>query len=57
MAKDDSLPSEPPTFFPNIFGELATNEPIVDHSQDTPDVGPSFDNGEDKLFIKHPLDL
>jgi hypothetical protein len=31
--------------------------PIVDHSQDTPDVSPSFDNGEDKLFIENPLDF
>jgi len=30
--------------------------PIVDHSQDSPDVNPSFNNGEDKLFIEDPLD-
>jgi len=29
--------------------------PIVDHSQDSPDVG--FDNEENKLFIENPLDL
>jgi len=66
-AKDDSLPSEPPPFFPDIFGEpiihdfacvsSSTDAPIVDHSQDTPDVSPSSDNGEDKLFIENPLDL
>lgn len=65
--KDDSLSSEPPPFFPNIFSELvihdfacvskSTYAPIVDHSKDTPDVGPSFDNIEDKLFIENPLHL
>ena len=44
-AKDDSLLSEPPPFFPDIFGEptihgftcasLSTDTPIVDHSLDT----------------------
>ena len=65
--KDDSLLSEPPLFFPDIFGEptvhdfacvsSSTNAPIVDHSQDTLDVSPWSDNGEDKLFIENPLDL
>ena len=64
--KDDSLLSEPPLFFPGLFGEpsihdfpcvsLSMNAPIVDHSQDSPDVSPSFNNGEDKLFIENPLD-
>ena len=31
--------------------------PIIDHSQNTLDVSPSSDNGEDKLFIENPLDL
>jgi len=67
LEKDDSLPSEPPLLFPNIFGELAihdftcvspsTDAPIVDHSQGRLDVGPSFDNGEDKSFIENSLDL
>lgn len=65
--KDDSLPIEPPLFFPNIFGEPAihdfacvsssTDAPIVDHSQDSLDVGPSFNNGEDDLFVENPLGL
>jgi len=65
--KDDSLPSEPPPFLPDIFGEPAihdfacisssTNAPIVDHLQDTPEVIPSSNNEEDKLFIENPLDL
>lgn len=29
---------------------------IVDHSQDSPNVSPSFDNEEDKLLIENPLD-
>ena len=43
--KDDSLASEPPLFFPEIFGEPSiddfayvspcTDAPIIDHSQDT----------------------
>ena len=65
--KDNSLPSMPPPFFPNIFDELSihdyprvsssTDAPIFDHSQYSPDVGPSFDNEEDKLFIENPLDI
>jgi len=65
--KDDFLPSKPPSFFPHIFGEPIINEfscvssstyaPIFYHSQDSPDVCPSFDNREDKLFIENPLDL
>lgn len=31
--------------------------PIVDHSQDLPDFGPSFDNGEDKLFVENPINI
>ena len=66
-AKDDSLPSEPPPFFPNLFDEPAIHDfacvsssmdaPIVDHSHDSPDGCPSFNNGEDKLFVENPLDL
>lgn len=65
--KDDSLLSEPPPFFPDIFGEPAIhdfacvsssmNAPIIDHPHDTSDVLPPSDNREDKLFIKNPLDL
>jgi len=32
------------------------NAPIVDHSQDSPNVSPSFNNREDTLFIEDPLD-
>jgi len=64
--KDESLLSESPMFFPNLFCEPAihyfscvsssTNAPIVDHSQDSSDVSPSFDNGEDTLLIENALD-
>jgi len=66
MAKDDSLPSTPPPLFPDIFNYSSiadfshvspcTDAPIVDHSQNTLDVGPSFDSGEEKSFIQHPHD-
>jgi len=65
--KDDSLLSKPPSFFPNIFDEPAIHDfsfvstsmdaPIIDHSQDTPDMSPPFENGEDNLFIENPLNL
>lgn len=65
-AKDNSLLSEPPLFFPDISGDpsihdfvcvsLSMDVTIVDHSQNTPDVNPS-DNGEDKLFIENPLEF
>ena len=58
---DDSLLSDPPPFFPNLFREPAIHDfacvssstvaPIVDHSQDSLDVSPSFNNREDKLPI------
>jgi len=35
----------------------STEAPIVDHSQDTPDVSSSSDNGEDQSFFEHPLDF
>jgi len=64
--KDDSLPFEPLPFFPSFFGEPAihdfacvsssTDALIVDHSQNSPGVIPSFENGEDKLCIEYPLD-
>jgi len=64
--KDDSLPSEPPPFLPSFFGEptihnfvcvsSSTDAPIVDHSHESLDASPSFNNGEDKLFIEDPLD-
>jgi len=67
LAKDDSIPFEPPPFFLDIFGEApihdstcvssSTNAPIFYHSPNTLDVIPSFDNGEDKLFIENSLDL
>ncbi len=66
-AKDDSLLFEPPSFFPDIFGEPTIHDfacvssymdtPIVDHLQETLGVSPSSDNEEDKLFIENPLDL
>ena len=31
--------------------------PIIDHSQNTPNVNPSFDNREDKWFIENPIDF
>lgn len=34
-----------------------TDAPIVDHSQNTPDVSPSSENEEDQSFIKNPLDF
>jgi len=65
--RDDSLLSEPPPFFPNIFCEISihditrvsssTDAPIVYHLQDTPDVIASSDNREDELFIENPLDF
>ena len=65
--RDDTLLSESPLFFPNLFGEPAihdfacvsssTDAPIIDHLQDKADVNPSFDNVEDKLFIENPLDV
>jgi len=64
--KYDSLLSKPPLLFPNLFGEPTIEDfscvsssidaPIVDHSQDSSKVGPSFNNGEDKLLIEDPLD-
>lgn len=64
--KDDSLPSEAPPLFPSLFDEPAIHDfscvsssidaPIVDHSQDSSDVSPSFDNGHDKLFIEDPIE-
>lgn len=66
MARDDSLSSVHPPLFHDIFGDSAipdfshvsssTDGPIVDHSQNTLDDSPSFDNAEDKSFIEHPLD-
>lgn len=65
--RDDFLPSEPPMFFPNIFGEPSihdftcispsTDAPIFDHPQNKLDIGQSFDNGADNLFIENPLIL
>lgn len=66
-AKDDSLLSTPPLFFPDIFGDSSildftcvsssTDAPIVDHSQNTPDLIPSSDNGEDQSFFENLLDF
>lgn len=63
--KDDSLPFEPPLFLPRFFGEPTIHDfvcvssyidaPVVDHSQDSSDASPSFENSEDKLFIEDPL--
>ena len=61
LTKDDSLLSVPPLFFPDIFGDstipdfmcvsLFTDAPINDHSQNTPYVSPSSDNGEEKIIL------
>jgi len=66
LVKDESLPSQPHPFFPNLFGEPAIHDfacvsssmyaPIVGHSHDSPDVSPPFDNGGDKLLIEYLLD-
>lgn len=66
-AKDDSLQSNPPPFFPNIVGEPTIHDfacvsssidaPIVDLSQDTPYVRPSSNNGEDQSFIGNPFEI
>ena len=63
--KDDLLLSTPPPLFPNIFGDSAisdfpcvnpsTDVSTTDHLHNTLDVGPSFDTGEEKLFIENPL--
>lgn len=55
----------PPLLFLDIFGDStildfacvssSMDAPIVDHSQNTKDDSPSFNNGEDKSFIKNPL--
>ena len=63
-AKDDSLISDSPPFFCNLFGERSIHDfacvsmdtPIFYHSQDSPDVSPSFNNEDDKLLIENPLD-
>jgi len=65
--KDDILLSTSPPPFLDIFGDSSisdflgvnppTDIPIANHSQNTPNVNPSFDNGEDKLFIENPLDF
>lgn len=67
MAKDASLLFTPPPFFPHTCGDStitnftcvypSTDAPIVDHSQNTPDVSLSSKNGEDKSFFEHPLDF
>ena len=66
LVKDDSLLSDPPPFLPSFFGEPSihdfvcvssfTDAPIFYHSQDSLYASPSFNNGEDKLFIEDPLD-
>jgi len=66
-AEDHPCLSVPPLFFFDLLGDLAildfscvspsTKAPTVDHSQDTPDVSPSSDNGEDQSFFEHPLDF
>ena len=66
-AKDDILLSVPPSLFLDIFSDsIISNFPCVnpsmdasttDHSQNTPDVSPSFKSGEEKSFIENPLDF
>jgi len=65
--KDELLPPMPPSLFPNIFGDSAifdfpcvnpyTDASTSDHSQNTTEVSPSFDSGEDKFSIENPLDF
>lgn len=65
--KDDLLLSAPPPLFPNLIGDFvildcvcvnpSMDESTSDHSQNTHDVSPSFDNIDKKLFIKNPLDI
>ena len=65
--KDDLLRSMPPPLFPDISGDSVISDfPYVnpsmdastfDHSQNTPNVNPSFDSGEKKSFIENPLDF
>lgn len=64
--KDDLLLSAPPPLFPDIFGDspisnflcvnTSTDVSTVDHSHNTLDGSPSFNNGKDKSFIENPLD-
>lgn len=65
-AKDDSLLSGTPMFLPSFCGELVIHDfvcvsssmdaPIFYHWQDSLDASPSFENGEDNLFIEDPID-
>lgn len=67
MVKDDILLFAPYTLFPDIFGDSAISDfPCVnpypdastsDHLQNTPDVIPSFNIGEEKSFIDNPLEI
>lgn len=59
--------SVPPPFFLDTFGDSAitdfacvspsTDAPIVDHSQNTLDVNPSSNNGEEKSLFENTLDF
>jgi len=65
--EDHPYLSVPPPFSPDILDDptipnsscvsSSTDEPIVDHSRDTPYVIPSSDNREYQSFIENPLDL
>lgn len=67
MVKDDLLLSVPPPLFPDIIGDFvipdfpcvnpSTDASTFDHLQNAPNVSTSFDSGEDKFFIEHPLDF
>jgi len=67
IVKDDFLLSVSPLLFLDIVGEFvisdfpcvnpSTDESTSNHSQNSLDVSTSFDSGEDKLFIEHPLDF
>lgn len=65
--EDNPCLSTPPPFVPDILSNpaipdfsyvsLSMDAPIIHHSQGTPDVSPSSDNGDDQSFIKHLLDF
>lgn len=67
MVNDDLLLSMPPSLFPDIMGDSvisdflcvnpSTDASTSNHLQNALDVSTSFGNGEENLFIKHPLDF
>lgn len=67
MVNGDILLFVPPPPFPHIFCDYAifgflcvnssSNTFSPNHSQNTPNVSPSFDNKEDKSSIENPLEI